>query len=149
MNYEAWSPDAARIALRPYRSDASQVLVALQQLQARFGYVHTDGVAIVAEICNVSRADVHGVLTFYHELRTTPPAKRQIRICRAEACQSVGSRDLEAAFADAGHSVGSHDDDVSVEAVYCLGICALGPVLEVDGVVKGRCSTADVTEALR
>lgn len=149
MNYEAWSPDAARIALRPYLSDSSQVLVALQALQERFGYVHPDGVAIVADICNVSRADVHGVLTFYHELRTAPPAKRQVRICRAEACQSVGSRDLETAFAEAGHPVGSHSDDISVEAVYCLGICALGPVLEVDGAVKGRCTSDDVTEALR
>lgn len=146
---EAWSADAAKLALRQYTSDSSKVLVALQSLQSRFGYVHPDAVQIVADTCNVSRADVHGVLTFYHELHTTPPAAKQIRICRAEACQAVGSRDLEAAFAGAGHPVGSHDDDVSVEAVYCLGICALGPVLEVDGVVKGRCSTSDVTEALK
>ena len=145
---DAWSADAAKVLLRQYTSDASKVLVALQALQERFGYVHSDGVQIVADICNVSRADVHGVLTFYHELRTEPPAARQIRICRAEACQSVGSRTLEQAFADAGRPVGSHDEQVSVEAVYCLGICALGPVLEVNGVVRGRCTPADVAEAL-
>jgi len=143
-----WSADSAKVMLRQYTSDASKVLVALQALQERYGYVHPDGVQLIADTCNVSRADVHGVLTFYHELRTSPPAARQIRICRAEACQSVGARDLEQAFANAGRPVGSHDDAISVEAVYCLGICALGPVLEVDGVVRGRCTTADVTEAL-
>lgn len=145
---DAWSTDAAKVLLRPFTSDASKVLVALQAVQARFGYVHSDAVQLIADTCNVSRADVHGVLTFYHELRTSPPAAKQIRICRAEACQSVGSRSLEAAFADAGHPVGSHTDAVSVEAVYCLGICALGPVLEVDGVVRGLCNPSDVTEAL-
>jgi formate dehydrogenase subunit gamma len=145
---EAWSADGARVALREYTSDPSKVLVALQSLQTRYGYVHSDGVQLVADICNVSRADVHGVLTFYHELRTAPPAKKQIRVCRAEACQAVGARDLESALAAAGHPVGSHTDDVSVEAVYCLGICALGPVLEVDGAVKGRCTTTDATEAV-
>lgn len=146
---EAWSADAARITLREFTSDASKVLVALQAMQARFGFVHPDAVQLVAETCNVSRADVYGVFTFYHELRSTPPAARQIRLCRAEACQAVGARDLEAALASAGHPVDSHSEAVSVEAVYCLGICALGPVLEVDGVVKGRCTVADATEAIR
>ena len=146
---EVWSAEQAKLALREYTSDASKVLVALQALQHRYGYVHPDAVQLVAEVCNVSRADVHGVLTFYHELRTEPPAKKQIRICRAEACQSVGSRDLEAALSEFGHPVGSHDEDVSVEAVYCLGICALGPVLEVDGVIRGRASANDIAEALQ
>lgn len=146
---EHWSTEGAKVALREYTSDASKVLVALQALQHRYGYVHPDGVQLVAEICNVSRADVHGVLTFYHELRTAPPARKQIRVCRAEACQSVGSRDLEATLAEFGHPVGSHDDDVSVEAVYCFGICALGPVIEVDGVIRGRASAHDIAEALR
>lgn len=149
MKFETWTEDAARIELRPYTSDSSKVLVALQSLHARFGYVHPEAVQLVADVCNVSRADVHGVLTFYHELRTTPPAKKQIRICRAEACQSVGARELEQQLASAGHPVGSHTDAVSVEAVYCLGICALGPVLEVDGVVQGRCTNSHVEEALR
>lgn len=146
---EAWSEDAAKIALREFTSDASKVLVALQAMQHRFGYVHSDAVQLIADTCNVSRADVHGVLTFYHELRTSPPAKRQIRVCRAEACQSVGSRDLEAALADFGHPVGSHTDEVSVEAVYCLGICATGPVVEVDGVIHGRASANDIAKALQ
>lgn len=145
---DAWSADAAKVMLRPHTSDASKVLVALQALQERFGYVHPEGVQLVADTCNVSRADVHGVLTFYHELRTSPPARKQVRICRAEACQSVGSRGLEAAAAAAGHPIGSHDDAIAVEAVYCLGICALGPVMEVDGQPRGNCQPDDVTEVL-
>lgn len=149
MTHEAWHEDYAAAVLEPYTSDGTMVLVALQELQARFGYVHRDAVALVARVCNVSRADVHGTLSFYHELRTSPPAERQVRVCRAEACQSVGSRDIEAAFAQAGHPVGSHSESMSVEAVYCFGNCALGPSVEIDGVLHGRCTTDVVAEALR
>lgn len=149
MTFEAWHDETAQRLLEPYTSDGTMVLVALQSLQTTFGYVHPDAIALVARICNVSRADVHGTLTFYHELRTAPPAERTVRICRAEACQAVGARDLESAFAEAGHPVGSHSASMSVEAVYCLGNCALGPSVEIDGVLKGRCTPAIVTEALR
>ena len=149
MTYEAWHEDAAVTLLEPFASDSSLVLVALQALQEHFGYVHPDAVALVARTCNVSRADVHGVLTFYHELRTEPPARRRVRICRAEACQSLGARDLESALAQAGHPVGSHSESVSVEAVYCFGNCTLGPTIEVDGELRGRCTTDTVLEALR
>lgn len=149
MTYEAWDEEAAAALLEPFTSDGTLVLVALQAIQERFGFVHPESPALVARICNVSRADVHGVLTFYHELRTTPPARRRVRVCRAEACQSVGSRELEAAFADAGHPIGSHSESMSVEAVYCFGNCALGPNVEIDGVLHGRCTTSVVTKALR
>lgn len=149
MSFEPWDEAAATALLEPYTSDSTMVLVALQALQERFGYVHPDAIAAVAATCNVSRAEVHGVLTFYHELRTAPPAARQVRVCRAEACQAVGARDIEAAFAAVGHPVGSHNEHLSVEAVYCFGNCALGPTVELDGVLRGRCSTDIVTEALR
>ena len=149
MTFEPWSEASATAEVESFTSDASMVLVALQQLQERFGYIHADAIALLARVCNVSRADVHGVLTFYHELRTAPPAARTVRVCRAEACQSVGSRDIEAAFADAGHPVGSHSESMSVEAVYCFGNCALGPSVELDGELRGRCTTAIVAESLR
>lgn len=149
MTFEPWAENSALAELEPFTSDESMVLVALQALQERFGYVHSDAAAIVARVCNVSRADVHGVLTFYHELRTAPPAARRVRVCRAEACQSVGSRDIEAAFAAAGHPVGSHSESMSVEAVYCFGNCALGPSIEIDGELRGRCTTSIVAETLR
>ncbi len=148
MTYEVWSVESAKAALLAYTSDEHAVLVALQALQDQFGFVHADAVELVASTCNVSRADVHGVLTFYHELRTTPPAERTIRICRGEACQAVGSRELESAFASAGHPLGSHSERVSVEAVYCMGNCALGPNVEVDGELRGRFSSSAVSEVL-
>lgn len=149
MTYDAWDEGIATVVLEPFASDGTMVLVALQTLQERFGYVHPEATALVARICNVSRADVHGVLTFYHELRTEPPAARTVRICRAEACQAVGARDLEQAFAHAGHPVGSHSEHMAVEAVYCFGNCALGPAVEIDGELHGRCTTDIVAEALR
>lgn len=149
MTYDAWHEELAETVLEPYTSDETMVLVALQSLQDRFGYVHPDAVALVARVCNVSRADVHGTFSFYHELRHEPPARRQVRVCRAEACQSLGSREIEAAFAEAGHPIGSHSEAMSVEAVYCFGNCALGPSVEIDGNLKGRCTTDVVTMALR
>lgn len=149
MTYEDWSAGIAAAELEPFASDGTMVLVALQQLQERFGYIHPDAVGLVANVCNVSRADVHGVITFYHELRTAPPAARTVRICRAEACQSLGSHDIEDAFAAVGHPLGSRSVSMSVEAVYCFGNCALGPSVEIDGVLRGRCTTEVVTEALR
>ena len=149
MTYEPWDAGLATALLTPHRSDASMVLVALQALQERFGFIPPDAVGIVATACNVSRADVHGVLTFYHELRTEPPAARAVRVCRGEACQAVGARGIEQAFADAGHPVGSHTSSLSVEAVYCFGTCAVGPSVEIDGTVHGRCDTDIVREVLR
>ncbi len=149
MTYEPWDEGVATAMLEPFTSDATLVLVALQALQARFGFVPEAAVPLVAHTCNVSRADVHGVLSFYHELRTQPPATREVRVCRAEACQAVGARDIERAFADAGHPVGSRTSALAVDAVYCLGNCALGPTVEIDGAVHGRCDTDIVREALR
>lgn len=149
MTYEAWDSGLATALLEPFRSDASMVLVALQRLQEHFGFVPSEAVGLVAVTCNVSRADVHGVLTFYHELRTEPPAARTVRVCRGEACQSVGSREIERAFADAGHPIGSRTSSLTVDAVYCLGTCAVGPSVELDGTVHGRCDTDIVREALR
>lgn len=149
MTHEAWDAGIATALLEPYRSDASMVLVALQAVQERFGFVPAEAVGLIAVTCNVSRADVHGVLTFYHELRTEPPAARAVRVCRGEACQSVGSRDIERAFADAGHPIGSRSASVSVDAVYCLGTCAVGPSVEIDGTVHGRCDADIVREVLQ
>jgi len=149
MSYEAWAEERAAVLLAPFTSDETMVLVALQTLQEQYGYVHLDAPALVARICNVSRADVHGVLTFYHELHRQPPAARAVRVCRAEACQAVGSADIESAFAAAGHPLGSHDDTLSVEAVYCFGNCALGPSVEIDGILRGRCTADVVAEVVR
>ncbi len=126
--FAAWDAAVAGEVLRPLGTASDAVLPMLQALQARFGFVHPDAVAMVAAAVNLSRAEVHGTVSFYHDFRTSPPAGRVIRLCRAEACQAVGSEAL-AALAAGG--------DVVVEAVYCLGKCALGPAALVDGELVG------------
>ena len=96
---------------------------------------------MVADVLNLSRAEVHGVVTFYKDFRTTPPAAVTIAVCRAEACQAVGARELAAYASDRlGLSFGqtSPDGSVHLAEVYCLGNCALGPSVMVNGQLIGR-----------
>lgn len=118
------------------------ILASLQAVQAEHGYVPDDAIARVAEACNASRADVYGVLTFYRDLRTTPPPDVTVRVCQAEACQAVGARTLLRQVAALA------SDDVAVDHVYCLGNCALGPACEVNGRLLGRATGAMIAEAV-
>src|SRR5215470_15464771 len=99
------------------------------------GYVPETAVPIVAEVLNLSRAEVHGVVTFYHFFRTKPPGRQTVYVCRAEACQSMGSRALED-YARRKLGVDFHettsDGRFSLEPVYCLGNCACSPAVMVD-----------------
>ena len=126
------------------------MLLCLQALQAEFGYVDPLAVPIVADVFNVSRADVHGVLTFYHDLRTTPPPRCSIRLCVAEACQARGSRALvDYVESELAMSLGQRTDDgIAVEAVYCVGNCALGPAALVDDRLVGRLTPDHFDELL-
>lgn len=138
--HTAWSADAGERVLRGLHEHDRLVLPALQALQAEFGYVHPDAVALVAAFTNVSVAETHGVLTFYHELRTTEPAEVTVALCSAEACQASGSRslrtDVESAIAPVGGR--SADGDVDVVEVFCLGNCAFGPAAMVNERLVGR-----------
>jgi formate dehydrogenase subunit gamma len=113
----------------------------LHAVQAALGYVPADAVPIVAEALNLSRAEVHGVVTFYHFFRETPPGKHTVHICRAEACQSMGANAL-VAHAKKRLGVDFHettaDGVFSLEQVFCLGNCALSPAAMVDGRLYGR-----------
>ena len=106
----------------------------LHELMEEFGHITRDDVAAVADVLNLSVAEVHGVVSFYHDFRTTPPAAHTIALCRAEACQAVGA---ERVFVEA---VAAHEgrDDVEVREVFCLGNCALGPSGMLDGRLHGR-----------
>lgn len=139
MSFTPWSPEAASAVLDMTCDKPGPVLISLQALQNEFGYVPKEAVEMVAKACNVSRADVYGVLTFYHDLRTSPPPRNSVRICVAEACQSVGSRKLvenvENAF---GTQMDEASEHVELKPVYCLGNCALGPSAMVNGELVGR-----------
>lgn len=145
-----WSPESGREVLAALPADDRLVLPALQALQSRFGYVPDEALALVAELANVSRAEVHGVLTFYHELRTEPPAPVVVSLCGAEACQAVGGRVLRAEVAGSLAPVGgrSADGAVDVVEVFCLGNCALGPAALVNDRLLGRVDLDRVNAAV-
>jgi formate dehydrogenase subunit gamma len=110
------------------------LLPILHQVQAEWGYVPEASHAVIARALNLTRAEVYGVVSFYHDFRDRPPPAHVVKLCRAEACQAQGGRDLEAGVkaALAGRA------DVAVEAIYCLGLCACGPAAMVDGQLVGR-----------
>ena len=146
MSYPTWSIKEATVVLSALKNVQGPVLIALQAVQERFGYVHEDAVGLIAETFNASRADVHGVLTYYHDLRTTPAPARSIHICVAEACQAVGSRELVAAVEKKlGKKIDETHADVEIKSAYCFGNCALSPAAMVDGELVGRATVEKVT----
>ena len=128
-------------AIEPYLECEGPLLPVLHAIQDRLGYVPREAVAVVADVLNLSRADVHGVISFYHDFRTVPPGRHVVRLCQAEACQSVGSEAL-ARHARARLRVDFHetsaDGAFTLEPVYCLGGCACSPTMMLDGRLYGR-----------
>jgi formate dehydrogenase subunit gamma len=113
----------------------------LHEVQADFGCIPPGAVAVLARALNLSRAEVHGVVTFYHHFRTRPPGRRVLQICRAESCQAAGGRAIERhATRRLGVDFGETTPDgaVTLEAVYCLGLCACSPAAMLDDEVYGR-----------
>jgi len=112
-------------------------------VQKALGYVPKDAVPLIAQSLNFSRAEVHGVLSFYHYFLKEPPGRHVVHVCRAEACQSVGAVELES-HAKKTLGIGWHestsDGAITLEPVYCLGNCALGPSVMVDETLQGRVS---------
>jgi formate dehydrogenase subunit gamma len=128
------------------------LLPALHAVQAEFGHVPGEAVAVLADAFNLSRADVHGVLTFYPDFRKEPGGRVAVRLCRAEACQAVGAQALiDAVEARLGTRLGSATADgaVQLDEVFCLGNCALGPSASVAGRVIGRATTDRVLQAVQ
>ena len=132
-------------AVGRFRGEPGPLLLVLHAVQNELGYIPASTVPAIATALNLSRAEVHGVVTFYHYFRSHPPGKTTIEICRAEACQAVGA---EALVAHAKKSLGvdfhetTADGAISLEAVYCLGNCACGPSMRVGGQLHGRVTAA-------
>jgi formate dehydrogenase subunit gamma len=105
----------------------------------RFGYVPDGAIQSLADTLNLSRADVHGVVSYYHDFRTRPPGRHVLKICQAEACRAVGAAQVaEDAEAISGLAPGESDAALTLEKAYCLGNCALGPAAMFDGRPLGR-----------
>ena len=121
------------------------LLPILHAVQAEFGHIPQIVLPQIAKALNISRAEVHGVMSFYHDFRTAPAGRHVVKLCRAEACQAVGA-DRVAAHAKAHLGIDFHettvDNRVTLEPVFCLGLCACGPAAIIDGKLQGRVDEA-------
>lgn len=130
---------------RPFLTRRGALLPLLHAVQAEMGHVPDAAVPHIAAALNLSRAEVHGVVTFYHDFRRAPAGAHVVKLCRAEACQARGGAAIEAAAAERfGVAMGATRSDgrVTLEPVYCLGLCATGPNALVDGRPVSRIDTA-------
>jgi formate dehydrogenase subunit gamma len=127
------------------------LLPILHGVQDALGYVPDGSIALIAHALNLSRAEVHGVVSFYHYYRTRPPGKHVVYLCRAEACQAMGSVALQA-HAKRRLGIDWHettaDGLVTLEPVYCLGNCACAPSLMVDGELHARVTSLSFDELI-
>ncbi len=141
-------PYSAERAVEIVAANADQegaLLPILHALQHAFGFIPDEAVQIVAGALNLSRAEVHGVLTFYHDYRREPAGRRVLKLCRAEACQARGGDAIAARAEKAlGVAIGgtTADKAVTLEPVYCLGLCASGPSAMLDDKLVGRIDEA-------
>ena len=139
--YEPWEEDRGAEIIAEHLHLEGPTLVILHALQEAFGYVPEPAIPMIAEALNLSRAEVHGVFTFYHDFRHKPAGKHVLKLCRAEACQAAGGDALAArAEAKLGIAIGNTtpDERVTLEPIYCLGLCATAPSAMLDGRLVGR-----------
>ena len=139
--YEPWDEKRAAEIIAENSGHEGPTLVILHALQEAFGYVPEPAIPMVASALNLSRAEVYGVFTFYHDFRKEPAGRHVLKLCRAEACQAAGGDALAArAEAKLGIALGNTtaDERVTLEPIYCLGLCATAPSAMLDGRVVGR-----------
>jgi formate dehydrogenase subunit gamma len=133
--------------LAAHKGMEGSLLPILHAVQADFGYVPQEALPIIAKDLNISRAETHGVMSFYHDFREKPAGRHVLKLCRAESCQSMGA-DALAAHAEQALGVGFHqtraDGAVTLEPIFCLGLCACGPAAMLDGKLIGRLDTARI-----
>ncbi len=140
-----WSKERTYEIIAVHRVTEGAALPILHALQEEFGCVPEEAVPLIAAALNLSRAEMHGIVTFYHDFRRTPPGRHVLRLCRAEACQSMGADALasearERLQVEWGGT--SADGRVTLEPVFCLGLCACAPAAMLDGKVVGALDRA-------
>ena len=148
LDSDAFSDRIAEI-LAAHGGLEGPLLPILHAVQAEFGHVPQSSIPQIAAALSLSKAEVHGVITFYHDFREAPAGRHVLKLCRAEACQAVGA-DAVAARIKAALGIDWHettpDGRVTLEPVFCLGLCACGPAAMVDGRLVGRVDDSIVTE---
>jgi len=141
MTTEAFDKQTATEIIQGFEARAEMLVQILHEFIARFGWISEAAIRQLAEELNLSRAEVHGVVSYYHDFRTEPPGQHIVKICAAEACQAMGSRELSVhAQESLGVTMHSSNIDITLEPVYCLGNCACSPAIMVDGKTYGRVS---------
>jgi formate dehydrogenase subunit gamma len=148
---EIWNASRAEPIIARHAATEGGLLPALHDLQGVFGHIPDEAVRLLAHEFNLSRAEVHGVVSFYHDFRREPAGRHVVKLCQAEACQAMGSRALRAhACERLGVALGGTTGDgrVTLEATYCLGLCATAPSAMIDGAVLGRVTPAQLDAAL-
>lgn len=134
-------------AIAQKRSLPGALLPVLHAIQDALGFIPPDAVPRIAHALNLSQAEVHGVISFYHDFRSAPPGRHVLKLCRAEACQAMGA---EALGAHLKQRLGidwketTRDGALTIEPVYCLGNCALSPAIMIDGKLRGRITAAEI-----
>jgi formate dehydrogenase subunit gamma len=144
--------ETARAIAAEFGNRPDALIEILHKLQGALGYVPEDTVPALANALNLSRAEVHGVVTFYHDFRSERAGRHVLKLCRAEACQAMGCEALvERAESRLGVACGSTSADgrVTLEPIYCLGLCATGPSAMLDGRVVGRLTPARLDALLK
>jgi formate dehydrogenase subunit gamma len=142
---EPFSEMRAAQVIDLHRQREGALLPVLHALQELFGHIPPAAVPIVAQALNLSRAEVHGVISFYHDFRRIPPGRAVVKLCQAEACQAMGGRRLAAeAEARLGVRLGetTRDGRITLEPVFCLGLCATAPSGTIEGRPVGRLTPA-------
>ena len=141
--------DAVRELARRHAHERGPLVPILHDVMAEHGYIADEDIPVIAEVLNLSRADVHGVVSFYHDFRRTPPPTQSVQICRGEACQAVGADQLYASARQSFSPTPGDSTNVEVREVFCLGNCALGPSGVINGRVVGRLTSERVTSLLQ
>jgi formate dehydrogenase subunit gamma len=151
VEYQPWSPEAAKPVIERRAAMPGGLLSLLIDLQEAFGYINAEDIPAIAEAFNISRAEVVGVINFYHDFKQAPPARHSLKVCLAEACQANGSDDLVASLRETlgvGPGERTADGAFDFDPVYCLGNCGLSPALMLDGTVYGRVNAARAHQLL-
>lgn len=139
--HDAWNESETLAIVSRHARREGPLLPILHEIQETFGCVPEAAVPVIAQALNLSRAEVHGCVTFYHDFRKAPAGRYVLKMCRAEACQAMGCESLVKKAEDrigVGCGETTRDGRVTLEAVYCLGLCATAPSAMFDGRVIGR-----------
>jgi formate dehydrogenase subunit gamma len=150
-NAQSWDRVAVESIASSLKDKPGALMLILRRVQDTLGWVPSDAVPLIAKILNLSRAEVHGVVTFYHDFRHHPPAKNVIKVCRAESCQAMGAVALADHIRERlGCAFGqtSADGLFTLDAVYCFGNCACSPAVMVNGKLLGRVTPQGFDEVI-